>query len=167
MALVSSGERRPDARPASALPRLPRDPQPPPSAEAAAQAFAVGTHPHSTVEDDDPSTQLRALEDKLNRCFATITMHFQPIVHAATRARFGYEALLRSTDKTLPHPGAILDAAERLERVQPLGRTIRAQVAKIVAESPSERGMVFLNLHVLDLLDKQLTSAFAPLSKVA
>lgn len=113
------------------------------------------------------AAELRDLEDKLGRCLATITMHFQPIVHATTRARFGYEALLRTTDKSLPHPGAILDAAERLERVQPLGRAIRAQVAKVVADSPAERGMVFLNLHVLDLLDKQLTSAFAPLSKVA
>ena len=39
-------------------------------------------------------------------------MHFQPIVHAATRARFGYEALLRTTDRALPHPGAILAAEE-------------------------------------------------------
>ena len=38
-------------------------------------------------------------------------MHYQPIVHAATRARFGYEALLRSTDKVLPHPGAHAPAA--------------------------------------------------------
>ena len=94
-------------------------------------------------------------------------MHFQPIVHAATRARFGYEALLRSTDRSLPHPGAILDAAERLERIPALGRAVRAQAAKVIAATPAERGVVFINLHLLDLFDKQLTSAFAPLSKVA
>src|SRR6185295_18851003 len=98
---------------------------------------------------------------------ATLNMFFQPIVHASTRVRFGYEALLRSTDKSLPHPGAILDAAERLERIPALGRAIRAQTAKVIAGAPPERGVVFLNLHLLDLFDKQLTSAFAPLSRVA
>ncbi len=115
----------------------------------------------------DVSSELRSLEEKLNRCLATLTMHFQPIVHARTRARFGYEALLRTTDKALPHPGAVLDAAERLERVPSLGRAVRAQVAQIIGPTPIERGVVFVNLHLLDLLDKQLTSAFAPLTKVS
>lgn len=116
---------------------------------------------------DDQAAQLRELEEKLDRCLAAMTMHFQPIVHASTRARFGYEALLRSTDKALPHPGAILDAAERLERIPTLGRAVRAQTAKVISQAPPERGAVFVNLHLLDLMDKQLTSAFAPLSKVA
>ena len=114
----------------------------------------------------DAST-LRELEDKLNRCVATLAMHYQPIVHAHNRARFGYEALLRATDLALPHPGAVLDAAERLERVPSLCRAVRAHVAKLIAAAPAERGMFFVNLHLLDLFDKQLTSAFAPLSKVA
>jgi EAL domain-containing protein (putative c-di-GMP-specific phosphodiesterase class I) len=44
---------------------------------------------------------------------------------------------------------------------------VRAQVAKVVADAPAARGLVFINLHLLDLFDKQLTSPFAPLSKVA
>ncbi len=115
----------------------------------------------------DAAYALRELEDKLNRCVATLAMHFQPIVDARTRQRFGYEALLRATDAALPHPGAVLDAAERLERVPSLGRAVRAHVAKVIAAAPPERGMFFINLHLLDLFDKQLTSAFAPLSKLA
>lgn len=129
--------------------------------------FANGTNPHQLYESSDAAYQLRALEEKLDRCLAAMTMHFQPIVHASTRARFGYEALLRSTDKALPHPGAILDAAERLERIPTLGRAVRAQTAKVIAAAPAERGVVFINLHLLDLFDKQLTSPFSPLSKVA
>lgn len=110
---------------------------------------------------------LRELEDKLNRVVASLAMHFQPIVHAHDRSRFGYEALLRATDAALPHPGAMLDAAERLERVPSLGRSVRAHVAKIISAAPMERGLFFVNLHLLDLFDKQITSAFAPLSKVA
>lgn len=113
------------------------------------------------------TSELTELEQKLGKCLAGLTMHFQPIVHAATRARFGYEALLRSRDKSLPHPGAILDAAERLEKIPLLGRAVRAQSAKVIADAPAERGVVFINLHLLDLFDKQLTSPFSPLSKVA
>jgi len=129
--------------------------------------FAVGTQPAVPAVKTNHADELRELEDKLGRCMAAMTMHYQPIVHAATRKRFGYEALLRSTDKSLPHPGAILDAAERLEKIPMLGRAVRAQVARAVAESPAERGVVFVNLHLLDLFDKQLSSAFAPLTKVA
>ncbi|MBX3157985.1 MAG: EAL domain-containing protein [Deltaproteobacteria bacterium] len=142
---------------------------PPPDVPIAAPSpsFATGTHPHPLVDPNHATTQLRELEDKLDRCLRTLAMHFQPIVHAKTRARFGYEALLRSTDRALPHPGAILDAAERLERIPLLGRSIRAHTAKVIAAAPPERGVVFINLHLLDLFDKQVTSPFAPLSKVA
>jgi len=129
--------------------------------------FATGTVPHAIYDTGDVARQLRDLEDQLGRCLATMTLHFQPIVHADTRARFGYEALLRSSERSLPHPGAILDAAERLERTATLGRNVRAQAARVIAGSPVERGTMFINLHLLDLFDKQLLSPFAPLSKVA
>jgi EAL domain-containing protein (putative c-di-GMP-specific phosphodiesterase class I) len=134
--------------------------------------LAEGTHPKgrldpAEIEAEHVAAHLRDLEDRLQRCLAAMTLHFQPIVHARTRARFGYEALLRSADRSFPHPGAILDAAERLERIPAVGRAVRAQAAKVIAASPPERGVVFINLHLLDLADKQLTSAFAPLSKVA
>src|SRR5262249_61090824 len=89
----------------------------------------------------------------------------RPTVPPGTRARFGYGPLLRSTDKSLPDPGAILDAAERLERTALLGRHVRAQAARVVASAPIERGLVFINLHLHDLFDKQLLSPFPPLSK--
>lgn len=135
--------------------------------EAEAATFAAGSHAHPRFEASDALGHLRELEGKLNRCLATLTLHFQPIVHANTRARFGYEALLRSADKVLPHPGAILDAAERLERVATLGRAVRAHAARVIASTPVERGLVFVNLHLHDLFDKQLLSPFAPLSKIA
>jgi EAL domain-containing protein (putative c-di-GMP-specific phosphodiesterase class I) len=130
--------------------------------------FARGTEKnHRALESDDVAAKLADLEAKLGSCLAALQMNFQPIVHAGSRARFGYEALLRSKDKALPHPGAILDAAERLEKITTLGRAVRAQCAKVIADSPAERGVVFINLHLLDLFDKQLTSPFSPLSKVA
>jgi len=159
---VVSSDRRPEVQPSPVGNASPAEP-----ATKAIDQFAHGTNPLPLYQAAEQTTQLRELEDKLDRCLAAMTMHFQPIVHASTRARFGYEALLRSTDKSLPHPGAILDAAERLERIPTLGRAVRAQSAKVFAAAPAERGVVFINLHLLDLFDKQLTSAFAPLSKIA
>jgi EAL domain-containing protein (putative c-di-GMP-specific phosphodiesterase class I) len=145
---------------------LPRVPAP---GEDSGRVFARGTEPGIDPDGTQQpiSNELRLLEERLGRCLGTLTMHYQPIVHAATRQRFGYEALLRATDKGLPHPGAILDAAERLEKIPALGRAVRAQVAREIAGSPRERGVVFVNLHLLDLFDKQLSSAFAPLTKVS
>jgi EAL domain-containing protein (putative c-di-GMP-specific phosphodiesterase class I) len=164
-----SNQRSPDLQPPLPLPASPRIAT---GSEPSAIDFATGTlphtmHPHALYEASDAAYQLRELEDKLNRCLATMTLHFQPIVHAASRARFGYEALLRSADRALPHPGAILDAAERLERITTLGRGVRSHAAKVINHAPESRGLMFVNLHLLDLFDKQLLSPFAPLSKVA
>lgn len=165
MEIVTS-DRRPSAGGLPPLPPYRAGTEPPTSPEAPV-AFAAGTLPNPLQPAPDPTTELRELEAKLDRCMATLAMHFQPIVHAQTRARFGYEALLRSADRSLPHPGAVLDAAERLERIPALGRAVRAQTAKVLAAAPAERGVVFINLHLLDLFDRQLTSPFAPLTKVA
>jgi EAL domain-containing protein (putative c-di-GMP-specific phosphodiesterase class I) len=165
---IVSNDGRPESR---------QSPPPPTSRQASSRApsypdadsvaFAAGSHAYLRYEAGEATAHLRDLEDKLNRCLATLTLHFQPIVHANTRARFGYEALLRSADQALPHPGAVLDAAERLERVATLGRAVRAQAARVIASAPIERGLVFVNLHLHDLADNQLVSRFAPLSKVA
>jgi EAL domain-containing protein (putative c-di-GMP-specific phosphodiesterase class I) len=160
-------EKRPATLAALLPPPRVRTAPPTPNDENVGQ-LARGTEPQlSRVEDQGQVARLRELEDKLGLCMATLQIHMQPIVHASTRARFGYEALMRSTDKSLPHPGAVLDAAERLEKVSQLGRALRGLTAKVIADAPAERGLFFVNLHLLDLLDKQLTSAFAPLTKVA
>src|SRR5512135_1067713 len=124
------GERRTDEIPPPSLPPRVRT-TPPTATPELVGDLARGTEPLATL---DPASELRQLETKLDSCLAALAMHYQPIVRADTRGRFAYEALLRSHDKSLPHPGAILDAAERLERVQTLGRAVRSQVARAVAE---------------------------------
>jgi EAL domain-containing protein (putative c-di-GMP-specific phosphodiesterase class I) len=140
---------------------------------SAPSAFAQGTAPIMPIvasdlaDGSDPGRDLALLEDQLERCLAAIEMHFQPIVHASDRTLFGYESLLRSRDKSLPHPGVILDAAERLERVTKLGRAVRNDVARVFATAPASRGVVFINLHALDLFDRSLSSPYSPLTKIA
>jgi len=106
------------------------------------------------------------LEASFDRTIDTLWMAYQPIIRASDGTLFGYEALLRSTDKTLPHPGAILDAAERLNRVEELGRTIRSAAARSFAEA-SPSALLFVNLHSRDLMDETLFMLEAPLSNIA
>lgn len=110
---------------------------------------------------------LVALEHSFEAAIATIDMKFQPIVHAKDNAVFGYEALLRTGEPSLPHPGAVLDAAERLNRLPKLGRAIRTAIARTVLAASPVHGAVFINVHALDLLDKALASPYSPLSKLS
>jgi len=106
------------------------------------------------------------LEASFDRTLQTLWMAYQPIVDVRTRTLYAYETLLRSNEPTLPHPGAVLDAAERLDRLDLLGRTIRSKAAIEVAKAP-EVPRLFVNLHVRDLLDSDLMNPDTPLSKIA
>jgi EAL domain-containing protein (putative c-di-GMP-specific phosphodiesterase class I) len=106
------------------------------------------------------------LEASFERCLQKLWIAYQPIVSAETHAIFGYEALLRSDEPALPHPGAVIGAAERLERLVDLGRIIRDRAPVPLSETP-EDVRLFVNLHPRDLLDDRLYDPEAPLSKVA
>lgn len=107
-----------------------------------------------------------SLEASFERALESLWMAFQPILNVSTRSLFGYEALLRSKEPSLPHPGAVLDAAERLGRLQELGRTIRQRtVEALVADSRPWH--LFLNLHPGDLLDPELFELFETRPEVA
>ncbi|MBV9947545.1 MAG: EAL domain-containing protein [Myxococcales bacterium] len=91
---------------------------------------------------------------------------YQPIVSWSRRSVFGYEALLRSREPALPHPGAVLDAAERLDRLHELGQSIRTLAAEPVPRMEA-RQMLFVNLHTQDLLDEDLFDARGALAQIA
>jgi EAL domain-containing protein (putative c-di-GMP-specific phosphodiesterase class I)/CheY-like chemotaxis protein len=107
-----------------------------------------------------------ALRANFDVALATLWMAYQPIVRVLDRSLFGYEALLRSDQKALPHPGAILDAAERLGSLDDLGRTIRAAACAPLATAPPD-ALLFVNLHSRDLMDDGLLSPKSPLSEHA
>jgi EAL domain-containing protein (putative c-di-GMP-specific phosphodiesterase class I) len=107
-----------------------------------------------------------ALEASFERALDTLWMAYQPIIRTADRSLFGYEALLRSEEKALPHPGAVLDAAERLGRLHDLGRRIRTAACAPIAGAP-DGAVLFVNLHSHDLMDASLLATDSPLSGVA
>lgn len=158
---------------------------PPPASgrRPGAPAFAAGTSREvryqrkrrATTEPGTPAaaeegqrfaSDLAALEGSFERALASLTMAYQPIV-TPDRAIFGYEALMRSSEPSLPHPGAVLDAAERLNRLTRLGRAVRASAAHTFAATDESRGLLFVNLHALDLTDPTLSSPYSPLARIA
>lgn len=101
-----------------------------------------------------------------DRAIEGMWMAFQPIVRASDGSVYGYEALLRSEEPSLPHPGAVLHAAERLGEVHRLGRRVR-QLAVEAMEGADPSWRLFLNLHPEDLLDGALFEESAPHMQLA
>ncbi len=91
-------------------------------------------------------------------------MAFQPIIELRRKRVMGYEALLRSSDATLATPPEVLAAAEQLGRTRDLGRRVRAMVAEAMPHMPAPDQLMFVNLHVDDLVDPMLFAERAPLS---
>lgn len=114
----------------------------------------------------DPRDGRNALEANFRSAIDKMWMALQPIVQADSGTVIGYEALLRSREPSLPHPGAVLDAAEKLSAVHTLGRKVRGMIAEIVGAGPEE-ATYFVNLHPSDLADEELADASAPLSQFA
>jgi EAL domain-containing protein (putative c-di-GMP-specific phosphodiesterase class I) len=107
-----------------------------------------------------------SLDARFTRALDQLWMAQQPIVHWPERRVFAYEALLRSREPSLRGPADLLDAAERLGRLQDLGRCIRSRVAQAAVAAPAGV-QLFVNLHSRDLADEELYSKMAPLSAIA
>jgi EAL domain-containing protein (putative c-di-GMP-specific phosphodiesterase class I) len=117
-------------------------------------------------EGDEQVGDRAGLQTRFVRALESMWMAFQPIVDTGSRRVFGYEALMRTREACFPHPGAVLDAAERLGRLTELGGRIRALCAQAFERAPRD-ALLFINVHPHDLLDKDLYGADAPLTKIA
>jgi EAL domain-containing protein (putative c-di-GMP-specific phosphodiesterase class I)/CheY-like chemotaxis protein len=116
----------------------------------------------------DPSKGLgdrASLEGAFKRALDGLWMAYQPIVQYSQRRIIAYEALMRSSEVALPHPGAMIEAAQRLDMLPSLGRAVRQHIAGTLAKMPIAQ--VFVNLHPSDLLDDDLYTKSAPLTRIA
>lgn len=140
------------------------------SVERATQLYRLGALKREALQvlgtSSGEGSDRAGLEATFERTLASLWMAFQPIVRASDRSVFAYEALLRSDEPALPHPGAVLDAAERLGALDRLGRTARDRAAgPFAAGEPS--WLLFVNLHPKDLEDDSLFDRHAPLAQIA
>jgi EAL domain-containing protein (putative c-di-GMP-specific phosphodiesterase class I) len=129
-------------------------------ASAKRQALDLAGGPDRFIGDQ------AGLAASFGRALDSLYMAYQPIVSWSTRSVFAYEALLRSREPLLPHPQAVIDAAERLDRVHELGRKIRTMAVEPLGRLPKEV-ILFVNLHPNDLLDEELFATNTPLAAVA
>ena len=106
--------------------------------------------------------ETQVLHEQFDRAMSGLWMAFQPIVSWSKKSVVAYEALLRTTDPNLHSPTDILHVAETLGEVHNVGHKTRAMIAEVLGQHPELPG-IFVNLHVLDLLDDQLYSESSPL----
>ncbi|HEX4454565.1 MAG TPA: EAL domain-containing protein [Kofleriaceae bacterium] len=110
--------------------------------------------------------ELGSLENRFANAVARSWMAFQPIVDVANQTIFAYEALLRTDEESLRRPDIFISTAERLDKVQLIGRTVRDAVARAAPQLP-EGANLFVNVHGLELNDEELFSASSALAQFA
>jgi EAL domain-containing protein (putative c-di-GMP-specific phosphodiesterase class I) len=109
------------------------------------------------------AADLPALNRRLDRALAGLSVVYQPIVRSGAGTILAYEALLRSGAPDINGPGDVLELAERTNRLFDVGRAVRARAASdVLSLDPSI--LLFVNLHPADLEDPELYSTDAPLA---
>jgi EAL domain-containing protein (putative c-di-GMP-specific phosphodiesterase class I) len=121
-------------------------------------ALAISGLPGGRAED------LEQLDTSYGEVLEQLWMAYQPIVRSTDGSVFAYEALMRSPVKALPHPGAVLHAAEYLGRLPELGRVVRDRAPQPMGQVPEAK--LFINLHAEDLLDEALYDGGAVLAQL-
>lgn len=122
------------------------------------QAVELGQNSHSSQDPEKLAQWRRALDG--------LFMVYQPIVRWSTRSVYAHEALVRTSEKSVPHPGVLLDLAERLGTLDALGRRIRSIVSEPLPKAPSD-SLLFVNLHARDLQDEELFSDNSELARIS
>jgi len=116
-------------------------------------------------ENEGWRTEAGSLEQRFDGALEQLYMAYQPIV-STQGSTFGFEALVRTGDTAFGGPEQLFQAAERLGRVQELGRLIRLRVSRDIAQAPPS-SVIFVNLHASDLADPELFSPESALSQHA
>jgi diguanylate cyclase (GGDEF)-like protein len=108
--------------------------------------------------------RLDALEDSIAK--DRFKFVYQPIVYAETGNVFAYEALCRPEDPVFPHPGVLIETAQRAGQVVALGRSIR-KISVRALEQLSSNSLLFVNIHPHELFDREILSPPEELKKWA
>ena len=106
------------------------------------------------------------IDATLDRALSSLWLEYQPIVRATNSTVMAYEALMRVDEPMLPHPGAVLEAAERVGRIHDVGRAVRKCVVANAQAAENDR-LLFVNIHSEDLLDRNLYLSDSPFSLLA
>lgn len=106
------------------------------------------------------------LEETFEAGLRDLWVAYQPVVSCKRSSVIGYEALLRTRNPALPSPLAFLEVAERVGRLDDIGRKMR-EAAPEPFVARTDGLLLFVNLHPRDLLDDALFEADTALGKMA
>lgn len=136
--------------------------------ESAARLHVVARLRRESAEEfSNPLLGDRAgLEARFEAGLGSLWVAAQPIVSWRDRSVFAFECLLRTEEPTLRNPMDFVDAAERLDKRAALGRVIREQIARQMADAPQQVN-ILVNLHPHDLVDDDLLSEESALARFA
>jgi EAL domain-containing protein (putative c-di-GMP-specific phosphodiesterase class I)/CheY-like chemotaxis protein len=107
-----------------------------------------------------------ALEERFSRALDRLWIAYQPIVLWSERLLLGYEALVRSSDPSMSQPAALFSTAERLGKIDQLGRAIRDAVVASIPRAASD-ALFFINIHAHELAADDFLQAGSPLAAAA
>ncbi|HXI59783.1 MAG TPA: EAL domain-containing protein [Polyangia bacterium] len=113
-----------------------------------------------------PIVDHAGLKSRFTSGLDKIWMAMQPVLSWSKREVFAYEALLRTEEPTLRNPLDFVDAAERLNCTDELGRRVRRKIADQLADLPPAVNL-FVNLHPSDLVDEELCARNGALTPFA
>ncbi len=125
--------------------------------------------PHSThakKENQNRDRVQSSLSRSFDHCLQKMWMAYQPIFDCSNDCIIGYEALMRSRIGELPHPNAILAAAEQLGRLNEMARTVRSLCPQTMKSAEPFLNF-FINIHPQDLSNDEIFSQDSPLIKYA
>jgi EAL domain-containing protein (putative c-di-GMP-specific phosphodiesterase class I) len=138
------------------------------TAEQASRLYRLAQTKREALELAGPAgaSDRVGLELTFRAALDALWIAYQPIVSLSDRSVFGYEALMRSAHGALPGPQHLLEAAERLQALDSLGRLIRERAVEPFAAAPQST-LLFINLHPKDLMDPELADPGSPLTAIA
>jgi EAL domain-containing protein (putative c-di-GMP-specific phosphodiesterase class I) len=105
------------------------------------------------VQDEDQARAQRLALECLIRD-DHLRLALQPIASAETSEIFAYESLMRSSLPALPHPGAVLAAAEQHGFLEAVSEVVVKRAAAWLEQMPSGP-LLFINLHPDELSDAE------------
>ncbi len=116
---------------------------------------------------DEETLESGGLPDRVrwDNALSNLWMAYQPIVRPGGKL-YAYEALVRSDEPSMRNAGDLIDMAEKLQELKPLGRRVRT-LAGHFAVAAEGKHYLFVNLHADDLLDELLASREEALAQVA
>ncbi|MBS2024948.1 MAG: EAL domain-containing protein [Deltaproteobacteria bacterium] len=116
--------------------------------------------------DEGAGREVNSNATRFDAALSKLWMAYQPIVSAVSGKIEAYEALVRTDEKSVPHPGVLFDLAERLGRVCDVGRSVRQLSPQSLANG-APGALLFVNLHAAELADETLYDPNSPLAQMS